>query len=229
MQASCEALGQKLPLSKSEIANWLEKELVSSAYLNATVRLSVHHHNKDHGCLALIIREFLSHPEEWYEKGVSVRTTVSQRWTLKAQDPQVKASQYVSGVLAYLDKGDLPAHELVFLSNSGMVAEGTVSNLFILKHKTLLTPSISSGILKGVTRGFVIQLAQARGFLVRETVLTRHEFYNADECFMTNTSSEILPIIEMDGRMIGTGVPGPTTKTLAADFKKCRFTESKEL
>ncbi len=229
LKSSCESIGRKLPLSQEEIAGWLEQELKLSTFQNATLRLSVHYRDDQTGFFLLMAREFLSHPEIWYEKGVSVRTTVSQRWTLKAQDPQVKASQYASGVLAFLDKGDLAAHELVFLSSGGMVAEGTVSNLFIVKKKTLLTPSVSSGILKGVTRGFVIDLARKRQWAVRETMLTRHDFYSAEECFLTNTSSEILPIIEMDGRFIGAGVPGPLTQTLAADFKKCHFIGSKEL
>ncbi len=229
LEASCESIGRVLPFPQEQIAGWLKEELKLSAFQNATLRISVHHRDDQSGFLLLMAREFLSHPAIWYESGVSVRTTVSQRWTLKAQDPQVKASQYVSGVLAFLDKGDLAAHELVFLSNGGMVAEGTVSNLFILKKKTLLTPSLSSGILKGVTRGFVIDLARKRQWAVRETMLTRHDFYSADECFLTNTSSEILPIIEMDGRSIGAGSPGPLTQTLAADFKKCLFIESKEL
>ncbi len=229
LRSSCESIGRKLPFSQAQIAHWLEEELESSTFKNATLRVSVHQREDQSGFLLLMAREFVSHPAIWYELGVSVRTTVSQRWTLKAQDPQVKASQYVSGVLAFLDKGDLAAHELVFLSNGGMVAEGTVSNLFILKKKTLLTPSLSSGILKGVTRGFVIDLARKRKWTVQETMLTRHDFYSADECFLTNTSSEILPIIEMDGRSIGAGSPGPLTQTLAADFKKCLFIESKEL
>ncbi len=228
LRESCESIGRKLPFPQSEVAAWLQEQLKLSTFQNATMRISVHHRDVLSGFLLLMAREFLSHPKDWYEKGVSVRTAISQRWTLKAQDPQVKASQYVSGVLAFLDKGGLAAHELIFLSNGGMVAEGTVSNLFIVKKKTLLTPSLSSGILKGVTRGFVIEMARKRQWAVQETMLTRHDFYSAEECFLTNTSSEILPIIEMDGRLIGAGYPGPLTQTLAADFKKCLFNESKE-
>lgn len=220
---SCGSIGNHLPLTPKELLSWMRAELAGSGYAHATLRLSVHWKDRTEGVFLLIIREFTSHPPEWYEKGVELRTTVSQRWTLKAQNPQVKATQYVSGVLAFLDKGGLEAHELVFLGAGGTVAEGTVSNLFFVSKKTLLTPSVSSGILKGVTRGVVLELARRRKWPVLETHLTRHDLYSADECFLTNTSSEILPVTRMDGRRIGAGTPGHLTQTLADDFKKCRF------
>ena len=121
-----------------------------------------------------------------------------------------------------LDKGDLEAHELLFFGPSGTVAEGTVSNVFIIKRKCLLTPSVSSGILRGVTRGIVMDLARKRGWRVLETHLTRHDLFTADECFLTNTSSEVLPVVELDDRRIGDGKPGPLTRILGDDFKKIR-------
>ena len=219
---SCRALNEEPPFSGRELKAWLTAALVECGYADASLRVAVHWEGKERGRLVLYIRPFLSHPGEWYEKGVALRTAVSRRWTLKAQDPQVKASQYVSGVLAFLDKGTLEAHELLFFGAGGAVAEGTVSNVFIVKGKRLLTPSVASGILKGVTRGVVIGLARKRGWTVAETELTRHEFYTADEFFLTNTSSEVLPVVSLDGRVIGDGTPGPRTKTLGKDFKKLR-------
>ncbi len=219
---SCRALNEKPPLTERVLRGWLKAVLVESGCTDASLRVAAHWDGKGEGRLVLYIRPFLSHPAEWYQKGVTLRTAVSRRWTLKAQDPQVKASQYVSGVLAFLDKGVLEAHELLFFGSGGTVAEGTVSNIFIVKGKRLLTPSVASGILKGVTRGVVIELARKRGWAVAETELTRHEFYTADECFLTNTSSEVLPVVKLDGRVIGDGTPGPRTKTLSEDFKKLR-------
>ena len=170
--------------------------------------------------LVIIIREFKSYPKTIYEKGVRLQTAVSRRWTLKAQDPQIKASQFMSGVLAYLDHGQQEAREFLLMGQG--VAEGTVSNLFIIEaaQKRILTPSVGSGILRGVTRKFVLDLAKKRGLRVVETILDRHQIYVAQECFMTNTSSEILPVTSVDGRQICPGVPGPVTKLLAKDFKK---------
>ncbi len=175
---------------------------------------------KSDGLVVLVVREFKPYPEEFYEKGVALKTAVSRRWTLKAQDSQVKASQYVSGVTAFLDNGRSGAHEFIFLGEGGVVAEGTVSNIFIVKEKRLLTPHAASGILRGVTRGLAMDLARKRGLKVSETLITRHEIYSADECFITNTSLEILPVAAMDQRRIGAGGPGPVTRTLAKDFKK---------
>ena len=219
---SCRALNEALPLKERELRDWLVSSLKESGHKDASLRVAVHWDGRGGGRLVLFIRPFLSHPPAWYEEGVALRTAVSRRWTLKAQDPQVKASQYVSGVLAFLDKGALEAHELLFFGAGGTVAEGTVSNIFIVKGKRLLTPSVASGILKGVTRSVVIDLARKRGWKVAETELTRHEFYSADECFLTNTSSEVLPVVKLDGRVIGDGRPGPRTKTLGNDFKKIR-------
>jgi len=226
---SCRALNEVLPLEERELKAWLTSSLNESGHKDASLRVAVHWDGREGGRLVLYIRPFHSHPAIWYEKGVVLRTAVSRRWTLKAQDPQVKASQYVSGVLAFLDKGDLEAHELLFFGAGGTVAEGTVSNIFIVKGKRLLTPSVASGILKGVTRGIVIGLAHKRGWTVAETELTRHEFYSADECFLTNTSSEVLPVVKLDGRVIGDarlpggqGRPGPWTRLLIEDFKRLR-------
>ena len=113
-------------------------------------------------------------------------------------------------------------HEFLFFGPEGTLAEGTVSNVFIVKRKCLLTPSVASGILKGVTRDLVLSLAKERGWPVAETPLTRHDLYTADECFLTNTSSEVLPVVAVDGRSIGDGRPGPLTRALRRDFKKHR-------
>ena len=222
LSESCAALGHALPLGQSGLKRWLEQSVRQSGFPDATLRVSVHWAPGGGGELLLFVREFGSHPKAWYEKGVALRTAVGRRPTLKAQDPQIKASQYVCGVLASLDRGELPAHELLFLGPLGTVAEGAVSNIFIVKEKCVLTPSVGSGILKGVTRGFVIELALKRGLRVTETPLSRHQIYTADECFITNTSSEVLPVVRVDGRTIGAGHPGPLTQKLAEDFGKNR-------
>ena len=153
---------------------------------------------------------------------MALRSTVGRRPSPRAQDPQIKCSQYVGGVLAMLDGSSREPHELLFFGPGGTVAEGTVSNIFIVKEKSLLTPSVGSGILRGVTRAFVLELARKRGLRVVETTLTRHDLYTADECFLTNTSSEVLPVVRVDARCIGDGSPGPITRALGEDFRKER-------
>lgn len=217
---SSRGIGNTLPLSERELGSWLEALIEESGHPDARVRCSIHW-SQDRKCVVTaVVFPFSSYPSKLYEEGVSLVTGVNRRSLLKAQDPQLKASQFVSGVLAHLDSRDRKAHEVIFFGHAGTVAEGTISNLFIVKEKTLLTPSVSSGILRGVTRGVVAELAPRRGLPLVETFLTRHDIYNADECFLTNTSSEILPVVAMDARKIGAGIPGPLTRTLADDFKK---------
>lgn len=222
---SCSALGQTLPVLARELKSWLDASIRESGFLNASLRLSIHWSLLGEGRLLLFLRPFESHPKDWYENGVALRSTVCRRSSPRAQDTQVKTSQYVSGVLAHLDTADGSKgrpHELLFFGPSGTVAEGTVSNIFVIKQKSLLTPSVSSGILRGVTRGLVMDLARKRGWRVLETALTRHDLYTAEECFLTNTSSEVLPVVRLDDRRIGGGTPGPFTRILGEDFKKLR-------
>ncbi len=216
---SCAGMGYSLPLEKDSLTAWLYEVLAESGWKDAIMRVSIHWNSPGAGTLVAMAREFRSHPEAWYRDGVVFNTAVTRRPDLKADNPQIKCSQYVGGVLASIDGSGVESHELLFLGNAGFAAEGSVSNIFIVKEKRVLTPSVASGILSGVTRAFVIELCLARGLQTQETFLTRHEIYNADECFMTNTSSEILPVVKLDGRLIGSGQPGPVTKILAADFK----------
>ena len=146
-------------------------------------------------------------------------TTAVRRWTLRAQDSQIKSSAFVGGVMAFLEQGSSTAQELIFLNQEGNVSEGTISNIFIVREKRLLTPAAGSGILRGVTRGIVMDLARKRGMEVKETFFSRHDIYSAEECFMTNTSSEVLPVVSVDRRKIADGRPGSVTKILAVDFK----------
>ena len=220
LEDSCEGIGHPLPLGKDELERWIAAQLRESAFPDAMIRFSVHWKAKLEGALLLMIREFRGHPASWYEKGVHLSTAVAKRWSLRAQNPQIKSSMYMSGVMAALDQRRSDPHEFIFLNEAGYVAEGSVSNLFIVKAKSLLTPAVHSGILRGVTRGLVMDLAKKRGLEVVETFFTRHDVYSADECFMANTSSEVLPVVSVDGREIGAGTPGVITQRLAQDFKK---------
>ena len=221
---SAHALGQIFVFSEGDARKWIARLIQESGFRDSVLRFSVHWEPSASlgvsGAIVLMFREFKAYPEEIYRKGVTLRTGVPRRWNLKAQDSRIKVSQYTNGVLAVLDHLGTKARELIFLNQDGYVAEGSVSNLFIVNGKRILTPCVGSGILKGVTHDVVIGLARRRGWQVTETFLTRHEIYTAEECFMTNTSSEVLPVVEVDGRSIGNGKPGPVAKILRSDFKK---------
>jgi branched-chain amino acid aminotransferase len=208
-----------LLVSGPEFKAWVDRLLKQSGFREAVLRISVHWKTDRNGIFLAMSRAFEGYPRTLYEKGVSVETAVPRRSAPRAWDPQIKASQFVSGVLAVLDNAGRRFYELIFLNQDQSLAEGTVSNIFLVKQKRVLTPSAHSGILRGVTRSFVLSLARKRGLEVCETLLSRHEVYNADECFLTNTSSEILPVVYFDRRKIGEGKPGPATRMLMRDFK----------
>lgn len=226
LEESCRGLGRTPPFAPKALEAWLADGLAGSGFSEALVRVSFLFGcfgigGGEKGEAAAIFREFHGHPPAWYRQGVSVRTAVVRRAHPGSQDAALKTSQFLTGVLAHLETGGgNAAHEILFLGPSGAVAEGTVSNIFLVRGKRLLTPSGASGILKGITRGVVMELARRRGMPVEETVLTRHDVYGAEECFLTNTSSEILSVVRADGRRIGAGKPGPWAQALAADFKR---------
>ena len=217
---SVQGIDAEIPFSKEECRRRIARVIEESGWPDSVLRLSVHWENKTSGAVIFITRKFKSYAEEIYRKGVTLKTAVPRRWNLKAQDSRIKASQYTSGVMSVLDDPRSGAREYLFLNQDGLVAEGSVSNIFIVRGKRVLTPCVGSGILKGVTRDVVIGLAKKRGLEVVETFLTRHEIYTAGECFITNTSSEILPVVGVDGRKIGDGHPGEITKMLAGEFKQ---------
>lgn len=233
LAGSCKGLGRSLPLSKDELKEWVEEGLRESGLRNALLRLTLFWKTPGEGALVVMLREFVSHPSEWYRRGTSLKTAAAKRGNLRAESPEVKAGQYVSGILSVLDSARRPSHEMIFLQEAGAVVEGTISNIFVVGGAEfgegaveLLTPAVYSGILKGVTRDVVIQLARRKGIKVGETLLTRHDVYNARESFITNTSSEVLPVVQVDGRKIGDGRPGPVTRALREEFKKYVYAEN---
>ncbi len=160
-----------------------------------------------------------SHSTALYERGVALRTSPVRRTHTNATAPEAKTSDYQNALLATLEPSSAETYEWLFLDQNGFVTEVRIGNLFILKNGVLLTPP-ARGILNGVTRRFVIECAPQAGMKVEETPLTRHEVFNADEAFLTNTSWEILPVRELDSRRVGQKVPGPGTQKLHRIFRE---------
>lgn len=159
------------------------------------------------------------HAPALYRLGVALKTSPVKRSLSNAAFPEAKTSAYQNAVLATLEPSGEETYEWLFLDRNGFVTEVRIGNLFILKDKALLTPP-TTGILNGVTRRVVIKCGLALRWKVQEIPFTRHEIYNADEAFLTNTSWEILPVRELDSRRIGTSVPGPLTLKLMKKFKE---------
>lgn len=153
-----------------------------------------------------------------YENGLHVITCATRRIAHGALSPMVKSLNYLNNVMAKIEAQQAGAGEGLMLNEQGYVAECTGDNVFIVKNGVLLTPPISSGALAGVTRGVVIEMAGEMGISIGQPDMTRYDIYTADECFLTGTAAEVIPVVRLDNRMIGDGLPGTITKRLIARF-----------
>jgi branched-chain amino acid aminotransferase len=151
------------------------------------------------------------YPDEHYKNGLSIITCATRRPAPAALMPQVKSLNYLNNIMAKVEAIQANALEAVMLNEQGYVAECTGDNLFLMKNGALLTPLISDGALDGITRGVIIEIAGKLGVPVMERSLTRYDIFTADECFLTGTAAEVIPVVALDRRVIGSGKPGPFT------------------
>ena len=158
------------------------------------------------------------YPPALYQRGMDIVTVPTTRNLHSALNPAIKSLNYLNNVLAKIEANNSGCEEAVMLNAEGFVAECTGDNLFIVKNGELFTPPLSAGALYGITRLTVIELAQESGLKVSEPNLTRYDLFNADECFLTGTGAEIVPVVKIDGRVIGTGNPGPITHQLVKAY-----------
>ena len=159
------------------------------------------------------------YPDEFYKKGLPLVTVPTRRNVAEALSPKIKSLNYLNNILAKIEANQRGALEAIMLTQDGYVAECTADNLFILRKGRLLTPPTWQGALEGVTRAAVLELAAKAKIKAMEEPMTRYDVYTADEAFMTGTAAEIVPVISLDARPIGTGKPGPVTLKLIAAFK----------
>lgn len=158
------------------------------------------------------------YPPEYYQKGLTIITVPTVRNLHSAVNPAIKSLNYLNNILAKIEANNGGVEEAIMLNAEGYVAECTGDNLFIIKGGTLMTPPLSAGALYGITRGVVMELAKELGMTVTEPNLTRYDVFNADECFLTGTGAELIPVVKLDGRVIGTGAPGSYTKELVSRY-----------
>jgi len=160
------------------------------------------------------------YPQKFYEEGLAVITVPTRRNTPEALNPRIKSLNYLNNIMAKIEASNAGAFEAIMLNQEGFVAECTGDNIFIIKNGVIITPPTTAGGLEGVTRDTVMKLAESTGFTVKELLFTRHEIFNADECFLTGTAAEIIPVVKVDSRVIGEGVPGTITKKLMSGYKE---------
>jgi branched-chain amino acid aminotransferase len=162
----------------------------------------------------IIVDDISLYPQKMYDEGMEIITSSFIRSHPNTISPRVKSLNYLNNILAKIEATRAGVPEAIMLNHLGEVAECTADNIFLVKHGKIRTPPLNSGILEGVTRNTVIELAQAAGYKVEEVPVLRHDVYIADELFLTGTGAEIIAVVKVDGRTIGSGKPGTITRQL---------------
>jgi branched-chain amino acid aminotransferase len=170
--------------------------------------------------LFIVAEQPHNYPTNWYLQGVSTIIVSHRHIPDVCLSTSIKSCNYLVNILARKEAQDKGAQEAIMLNMEGYITEGTVSNIFLFKDKKIFTPALSSGILDGITRKTVIELAEQRGVEVVERHVSPEEIFSAQECFITNTTMEILPVTFCDGAQIADGKPGKFTKVLMKDYKR---------
>ena len=172
----------------------------------------------ENGRLFIIADNIQLYPPEMYEKGMRVISAATVRNHPLALPPQVKSLNYLNNILAKIEALDHNVPEAIMYNHEGFVAEATGDNVFVVRHEVIYTPPVQAGGLEGITRAVVIRLARQESIEVMERDLTRTDLYIANEVFLTGTAAEVIGVVEVDGRMIGGGKPGPVTRLLSERF-----------
>lgn len=225
---SAQAIALKIPMAKSEMIQAVVRTCKANNTMNGYVRLIV---TRGPGTLGLnpysckqpeiiiIAAKIQLYPSELYRHGLKIITAGTIRNNPESLNPAIKSLNYLNNILAKIEAINAGVEEVIMLNALGYVAEASGDNVFIFKGKRLLTPPISAGALEGITRNVVMRLAAQDGCEVSETTLTRYDLYTADEMFLTGTAAEMISVVEMDRRPIGTGKPGQRTMKLTEQFR----------
>lgn len=230
LERSASRIQLHLPVSLERLTDLVRESLsrnqLQEAYLRITVSRGAGEIGLDPALcksptLVIIAKPFQPYPESLYADGVSVIVAKTRRNLPEALPPQVKSLNFLNNILAKMEAKAAGAHEALMLNHQGELTEGTTSNMFVVQRGRVRTPAVECGILNGITRGLVLQLASELGIPSEETRLTVDDLLRADECFLTNTTQEVLPVTRVQGTMIGNGRPGEITRRLHASFRAC--------
>lgn len=221
------------PVSKEEMQEIVLETLRQNDLRDAYIRLVITRGKGDLGldpancpkptlfCIASGIQLY---PEELYQKGMEVVTVPTRRNTPETINPQMKSLNYLNSIMAKLEAKLAGVQEAIMMNNEGYVAEATGDNIFIVHGGELITPPAFLGILEGITRNTVMDLAAGKDIPVKAQVFTRYDVYSADECFLTGSAAEIIPVVKVDGRTIGNGKPGTITQDMIKAYRE--YTQS---
>ena len=224
---SARAIRLTMPMTKEELTDAVEVTVAANAIVDGYIRLVVTRGIGSLGlnpfackgaCLIIIADKIQLYPEDLYETGMKLISAVTVRNHPLSLPPQVKSLNYLNNILAKIEALDRNVPEAVMYNHEGYVAEATGDNVFMVRNNIVHTPPAEAGGLEGITRGVVIRLARQAGLEVVEKNLTRHDLYVCDELFLTGTAAEVIGAVEIDGRVIGDGKPGPITRLLREKF-----------
>jgi len=224
---SAKAILLKIPASHAAIVRAVvetcRKNRIRNGYIRLLVTrgvgtLGLNPNRCKRPSLIIIADKIQLYPESFYARGMEIITVPTTRNLHSALNPAIKSLNYLNNILAKIEANNSGCEEAIMLNAEGFVAECTGDNVFIVKEGRLFTPPLSAGALYGITRQTVMEIAAESGYKVSEPNLTRYDLFNADECFLTGTGAEIVPVTKIDGRTIGRGRPGPVTRELEGKY-----------
>jgi len=224
---SAKAILLEIPMSSAQITRAVveacRKNKIRDGYIRLVVTrgvgtLGLNPKRCKNPSVIIIADKIQLYPPALYQRGLDIITVPTARNLHSALNPAIKSLNYLNNILAKIEANNGGCEEAVMLNAEGFVAECTGDNVFIVKNGALFTPPLSAGALYGITRQTVIELAEESGLKVSEPNLTRYDLFNADECFLTGTGAEIVPVVKIDGRIIGTGKPGRITHRLEDEY-----------
>jgi len=229
LEDSAKAILLKIPVDRDEmrtaVLETCKRNKMKSGYLRLVVTrgkgyLGLSPDRCKKPTIIIIASDLELYPEKYYREGLRVVTVPTWRNSPAALDPSIKSLNYLNNILAKIEGQQAGAQEVILLNPQGLVAECSGDNIFFIRDQVLVTPKLSSGALNGITRNTVLEIAREAGWKTREDDVRRYDLFTAEEMFLTGTGAEVIPVVEVDGRVIGTGKPGKHTADLIRRYHK---------
>jgi branched-chain amino acid aminotransferase len=226
---SAKAIRLEIPISREEMVEAILLTVKTNQKHNGYIRpvvtrgagsLGIDPRKTTDPQVIIIVDDISLYPQEMYEQGMEIATASTIRNHPGALNPRIKSCNYLNNIMAKMEAAQAGCQEALMLNHLGEIAECSADNVFLVKRGVLKTPTCDAGALEGVTRAVILELAKSAGIATLETTLTRHDLYTADECFLTGTGAEVIPVTKCDSRVIGTGKPGPITRQLRERFQQ---------
>jgi branched-chain amino acid aminotransferase len=225
---SANAILLNIYLTKSEIKEavleTLRKNNIKDGYIRIVVSrgmgdLGLDPYNCEKASIIIICDKIKLYPQNFYESGLNIISSSIRKNNHESISPRIKSLNYLNHIMAKLEAKQAGVVEAVMLNKEGFVCECTGDNIFIVRDGVLITPPVYLGLLKGITRDFIIEIAQSLGIKVKEEPFSQYELYTAEECFLSGTAAEAIPVVKIDMRVIGNGKPGEITNKIIKEFR----------